>query len=246
MRSNSASEPWISTWIPSSWPSGKNSRLWSVVKATIVPADGAFGLPLAASVPASQYTNAGMIEKIVPMIMKNQRPTIAWRIWSAGQPLVEATELGDRVGLLAERLRQQDARHAERLLGRGGQLGQRLLGLGRDLAPDLADAVGEVQEERRQAERQEREPPVEQEHRDGRADRDRQVARDRAGRVGHHRLDTTDVVGQPALDLARARLGEEAQRHALEVGVQRAPQVLHDVLADDVVEVALAHADEAR
>ena len=43
---------------------------------------GASGLPLAASVPASQYTNAGMIEKTVPMIMKNQRPTIAWRIWS--------------------------------------------------------------------------------------------------------------------------------------------------------------------
>ena len=40
------------------------------------------GAPFAASVPASQYTNAGMIEKIVPMIMKNQRPTIAWRIWS--------------------------------------------------------------------------------------------------------------------------------------------------------------------
>jgi hypothetical protein len=35
---------------------------------------------LAASVPASQYTNAGMMLKIVPMIMKNQRPTIAWRI----------------------------------------------------------------------------------------------------------------------------------------------------------------------
>ena len=52
------------------------------MKATIVPADGASGLPFAASVPASQYTNAGMIEKIEPMIMKNQRPTIAWRIWS--------------------------------------------------------------------------------------------------------------------------------------------------------------------
>jgi hypothetical protein len=61
----------------SSWPSGKKRRLWRVVNATIVPADGAFGLPFAASVPASQYTNAGMIEKIVPMIMKNQRPTIA-------------------------------------------------------------------------------------------------------------------------------------------------------------------------
>ena len=36
IRSNRASEPWISTWTLSSWPSGKNSRLWSVVKATIV------------------------------------------------------------------------------------------------------------------------------------------------------------------------------------------------------------------
>ena len=94
----------------SSWPSGKKSRLWSVVKATIVPADGASGLPFAASVPASQYTKAGMIEKIVPMIMKNQRPTIAWRIWSIARRLLMATELLDRVGLLAERLRQQDAR----------------------------------------------------------------------------------------------------------------------------------------
>ena len=93
MRSNSASEPWISTWIPSSWPSGKKSRLWRVVKATIVPADGALGLPLAASVPASQYTNAGMIEKIVPMIMKNQRPTIAWRIWSAASRLLRPRNL---------------------------------------------------------------------------------------------------------------------------------------------------------
>ena len=33
---------------------------------------------------------------------------------------------------------------------------------------------------------------------------------------------------------------------ALEVGVQRAAQVLHDVLADDVVEVRLADADQAR
>ena len=31
----------------------------------------------------------------------------------------------------------------------------------------------------------------------------------------------------------------------LEVGVERVAQVLHDVLADDVVEVALADADEA-
>ena len=57
-----------------------------MVKATTVPAVGASGLPFAApSVPASQYTNAGMMLKIVPMIMKNQRPTIAWRIWSTAR-----------------------------------------------------------------------------------------------------------------------------------------------------------------
>ena len=66
----------------SSWPIGKNSRLWRVVKATMSPAVGADGSPAAARAPASQYTNAGVIEKIVPMMAKNQRPTIAWRIWS--------------------------------------------------------------------------------------------------------------------------------------------------------------------
>ena len=55
------------------------------MNATTVPALGASGLPFAARVPASQYTKAGMIEKTVPMIMKNQRPTIAWRIWRAAR-----------------------------------------------------------------------------------------------------------------------------------------------------------------
>ena len=64
--------------------------------------------------------------------------------------------------------------------------------------------------------------------------------------VGDDRLDAADVVRQPALDLAGLRLGEEPQRHRLEMGVQRRPQVLHDALADDVVEVALADADQPR
>ena len=66
------------------------------------------------------------------------------------------------------------------------------------------------------------------------------------GRVGDHRLHAAHVVGEAALDLARAGRGEEPQRHALEVRVQRVPQVLHDALADEVVEVALADADQAR
>ena len=63
------------------------------MNATIVPAVGASGAPFAANVPASQYTNAGMIEKIEPMIMKNQRPTIACRIWSAASRLLISRNL---------------------------------------------------------------------------------------------------------------------------------------------------------
>ncbi len=35
--------------------------------------------------PASQYTNAGMMLKIVPTIMKNQRPTMRWRSCSGAR-----------------------------------------------------------------------------------------------------------------------------------------------------------------
>ena len=46
MRSKSASAPCTSTCTFSSWPSGKKSRDWSVVKATMSPIVGAFGAPL--------------------------------------------------------------------------------------------------------------------------------------------------------------------------------------------------------
>ena len=131
MRSKSASEPWISTCTLSSWPSGKNSRLWSVVKATIAPALAASGLPFAAIVPASQYTNAGVMLKIVPMIMKNQRPTIAWRIWSTASCALSAVNRRIAVACCAEGLGQEHPRHRQRLLGRGAHLGQRDLRLGR-------------------------------------------------------------------------------------------------------------------
>ena len=52
-------------------------------------------------------------------------------------------------------------------------------------------------------------------------DDDDEVGEDRAGRVGHDRLHAAHVVGEAALDLARARLGEEAQRHPLQVRVER-------------------------
>ena len=50
------------------------------------PAVGAVGLPFMARRAESRYTKAGMMLKIVPMIMKNQRPTIACRTWSRASP----------------------------------------------------------------------------------------------------------------------------------------------------------------
>ena len=75
-------------------------------------------------VPASQYTNAGMIQKIVPMIMKNQRPTIAWRIWSTASARLSTLNRSIDRSCCAERLGQQDPRHRQRLLGHGAHLGE--------------------------------------------------------------------------------------------------------------------------
>ena len=82
MRSNKASAPCTSTCTLSSCPSGKKSRLWRVVKATMSPTVGAVAAFWMVSTPASQYTKAGRMLKTVPTIMKNQRPTMLWRMAS--------------------------------------------------------------------------------------------------------------------------------------------------------------------
>src|SRR5262249_387475 len=58
-------------------------------------------------------------------------------------------------------------------------------------------------------------------------------------------LHAADVVGDARLDLARARLGEERQRQALQVPVDGRAQVVHDALADDVRHPGLADAEDA-
>ena len=208
------------------------------MKATTAPGLGAEATPFWARVAASQYTKAGEMLKIVPMIMKNQRPTMAWRIWSTARRR------------LRSRNRTIEVCCWPNVLDRRMPLTLSVSSVVADRsASDFWVSVetvrrtlptrkvryrknGVIASERRVS------CQLEDEHRDDRADGHGQVAGEVRRRVGHHGLDPADVVGQPALDLAGPGVGEEAQGHPLEMGVQGVAQVLHDVLADDVVEVA--------
>ncbi len=79
IRSNSANEVWTSFEIWSIDPIGKKMRDCSVVNATIVPAVIAAGL-FEVTQPTTRYVSAGMIEKNVPTIAKNDWPIMVWRI----------------------------------------------------------------------------------------------------------------------------------------------------------------------
>ena len=62
-----------------------------------------------------------------------------------------------------------------------------------------------------------RQAPVDEEHRDTVLSAIARLLVTLERGVGDDRLDAADVVREPALDLAGPRLGEEPQRHPLEV-----------------------------
>ena len=84
-----------------------------------------------------------------------------------------------------------------------------------------ADPPGHPDEERQQRERDQRQPPVEQEHRDRRRQHRGHVGDDRGGGGRDHGLHAADVVGDPRLHLAGAGAREERQREPLQVAVDR-------------------------
>ncbi len=74
----------------------------------------------------------------------------------------------------------------------------------------------------------------------------RDVLDDRGRGRGDDAVDAADVVGDARLHLARARVREERQRHALQVRVDGRAQVVHHALADLVGDPRLRDADHAR
>ena len=78
MRSKSASEVCTSSPTPSSEPTGKKSRVCSVVNETSVGTEIACE-PCASASPPNQYTAAGITAKLIWIDDITQRPAIRWR-----------------------------------------------------------------------------------------------------------------------------------------------------------------------
>ena len=87
--------------------------------------------------------------------------------------------------------------------------------------------------------RREREPPVEDEEEDRRADQREAVLNEARDSVGDELVDRLDVVRQPADDHARAGPLVETEGEPLEMAEERGAQVGQDALADPAREVGL-------
>ena len=85
------------------------------------------------------------------------------------------TETPRKLGTATHRLAQQDTRDAQRLLHERRNISQRLLTLGRQLAALHSDAARQQDEERHEDDRENRQAPIEQKHRDDRRQHRRDV-----------------------------------------------------------------------
>ena len=163
-----------------------------------------------------------------------------------GETLRLAPEAACELVAAPHRLAEQDPRDRQRFLDEAGDVGHRLLAHLRHLATLVADALGQPDEERQQREREERQLPVEDEHRDDRRQHRGHVRDDRGRGRGDDLLDAADVVRKPGLHLAGARPGEECEREPLQVLVDGRAQIVHHPLADLVREQRLDDAERAR
>ncbi len=152
-----------------------------------------------------------------------------------------------RLGALPiERLRQQDARDAQRLLGDGGQLRERLLRLARDPRAHLADPALHDHEDRHHHHGDQRESPVDDDHRDERRDHRHDIAQDARHGVREDAGDSAHIVLQTRLDDTGLGAREEAELHRLQVFEQLDPQVAGHSVADRRGEPRLHDAEAGR
>ncbi|AQA24988.1 hypothetical protein BTZ20_5046 [Rhodococcus sp. MTM3W5.2] len=135
-------------------------------------------------------------------------------------------------GARPQRLAELDSADGQGLLDLRLHVGEGALALRRDLPSHPGDLAGQPDRGRQHDQREQREPPAQHGHRDGRADDGGDVGGDRGGGRGDHGLHAADVVGEAGLDLPSPGTGEEAERLPLQVREHPGPESVHDALAD--------------
>ena len=157
--------------------------------------------------------------------------------------LVDPTERRLAHRLAGERLDDPHARDV--LRERGGHEPEALADVSVGAVRARPEPGGRSGHERKDEERREREPPVEEEEHDGRSHEDERVLDEARHAVGDEQVERLDVVRDPADDRAGAIPLVEAERQALEVVEEPDPEVGEGALADPAREVGLrAREDE--
>jgi hypothetical protein len=154
------------------------------------------------------------------------------------QSAVDAVEALGLVGLAPEGLDDLHAR--ERLVQQHAQLGDLLLRALVDTVEPPADAPHRQAHEREDQDRDDRQPPLPHRHHPQQRDHHRQLAEGHDEDRGGHAGQPVDVGDDARHQLGRVQVGEERQRHRLDVRVEIAPQPGHHALADRRHQVGLA------
>ena len=245
IRSKSASDVCTSRPTPSSEPTGKNSRVCSVVNATSVATSIACE-PLASASPPNQYTAAGMTEKLVWIDAITQRPAIRCR---TSRSASRSESLSNRSAssvvrpiVLPSRIPETESDSCTRLemsasvscvvfaISRRSLPTRRVSSTKTGISANAKSASCQL--------RRSMPTIVATTVVDVRSDRRRGVRDDV--------LHAADVVRDARLHLAGARAREERERQALQVAEDGRAQVVHHALADLVREQRLDDAERAR
>lgn len=149
-----------------------------------------------------------------------------------GLDILQALPLEAALLVVLARERLHDSDRREDLSHEGDQRALLLPDVARRGLDAPRETVHHHEEHGRDRQRDQREPPVQVEHHTEDADQRQRVGQDAQEGRGDEVLNALDIAGHPADQVARAFLVVFGERQAVDVVVERAPQVVHHPLSD--------------
>ena len=204
-------------------------RVTSAARATSVPVEMPPSTTMIAPTP---YTAAVPSAPTRPSATKNTRPYSAERTPVSRTPSACSSNADCSRSARTEQLDQRRARHVEPLghLRVHRRVVRHLLP--RDSLQPSTDPAGRDDEDRQHDKGQQRELPLQRDHRGEGGEEHDDVAHHAAERAGDGGLGADHVVVEARRDRAGRRAGEEGDRHPLHLGEQRSAKVVDQPFAD--------------